>query len=76
MATVALIKRTNDADQSVDWVPSVVGDIQPGDVYRLIVNGVPQDQVCKALGHPAQVMQGKTPGWVIEHEVIDESKML
>ena len=49
MATIAMILRDDR------WQPFLVSDIKVGDVYRLIVNGVPQD-LRRSLGTPLQVV--------------------
>mgnify|MGYP000919700342 CR=1 FL=1 len=69
MAILALILRSNGNENT--WVPSVVNDIVPGDVYRLIVNGVPSDDTCKALGVPVPVLDHRdVKSWQIEHEIV------
>lgn len=69
MAILALIRRINGNEHT--WVPSVVNDIVPGDVYRLIVNGVPSDHTCMALAVPVPVIdQRDVKSWQIEHEIV------
>lgn len=65
MATIAMIKRDGT------WVPSVVADIRPGDVFHLIHNGVAQE-LRKALEAPSPViMNGQVIEWKIESELLN-----
>lgn len=69
MAIVALIRRNNE---DPTWVPAVVSDIVPGDVYQLIINGKPTGQVCRALGNPMPITENfAVKEWLIEHEVVE-----
>lgn len=69
MAILALIRR--NSNEETTWVPAVVSDIVPGDIYRLIVNGKPSDQVCRALSTPKPVTENfVVKEWLIEHEIV------
>lgn len=53
------------------WIPCVLSEVMPGDIYKLVINGVPQEQECKALTRPVPVLEnGVVVKWSIEHEVL------
>lgn len=53
------------------WIPSVLSEVMPGDIYKLVINGVPQEQECKAIKRPVPVLEnGVVVNWSIEHEVL------
>lgn len=53
------------------WIPCVLSEVIPGDIYKLVINGVPQEQECRALTRPVPVLEnGVVVNWIIEHEVL------